>query len=410
MQGYQIIDPTAPAVPLVVSVPHCGIAFPPELIDQYKPELSAAPDDTDLFVDRLYDFAPSLGITMITAQYSRWVIDLNRDPQSKPLYSDGRIITALCPTTDFFGNNIYVDNRTEVEASELARRVERYYQPYHHQLQILLNRTAKKFGKVLLWDCHSIRQWVPTIRKEKFPDLILGDADETSCSSELIELALKTLSSAAYGLQHNDPFKGGYITRAYGQPEQNRFALQLEMSKVHYMDDSEKSYHPDRAEKMRHLLKRNFEGLISNLVPSPLPLSPGRGVTEVRGRGEGIQWSRAKISPQIFAHARAMRKSPTDAEAVLWNELKDRKFNGYKFRRQHPFEGFILDFYCEELHLAIEVDGAHHLTKEEKTYDQLRTEYLNEFGISVLRFTNQQVKSNVSEILKIIFTHINPKI
>ncbi|MFM7486889.1 MAG: N-formylglutamate amidohydrolase, partial [Cytophagales bacterium] len=247
MLGYQIIEPTASAVPIVVSVPHCGTSFPMEQIDQYKSELATAPDDTDWFVDKLYDFAPSLGITMITAQYSRWVIDLNRDPQSKPLYTDGRIITALCPTTDFLGNPIYVDNRTEVATEEVVRRVEKYYWPYHQKLQELLKKIHAQFGCVLLWDCHSIRQYVPTIRKEKFPDLILGDADGSSCSKELINISLKNLASSNYQLRHNDPFKGGYITRAYGKPIDNFFALQLEMSKVNYMDDAEQKYHDGRA-------------------------------------------------------------------------------------------------------------------------------------------------------------------
>ncbi|MFM8741316.1 MAG: N-formylglutamate amidohydrolase [Cytophagales bacterium] len=271
MLGYQIIEPTASAVPIVVSVPHCGTSFPMEQIDQYKSELATAPDDTDWFVDKLYDFAPWLGITMITAQYSRWVIDLNRDPQSKPLYTDGRIITALCPTTDFLGNPIYVDNRTEVATEEVVRRVEKYYWPYHQKLQELLKKIHAQFGCVLLWDCHSIRQYVPTIRKEKFPDLILGDADETSCSKALIKTSLKNLSAANYKLQHNDPFKGGYITRAYGKPIDNFFALQLEMSKVNYMDDAEQKYHDGRAEKVREVLKKNFEELIEKLPPSSLP-------------------------------------------------------------------------------------------------------------------------------------------
>ena len=266
MDCFKIINPTTESVPIVISVPHCGTAFPPELIHQYNPTLSTAPDDTDWFVDMLYDFAPALGITMITAHYSRWVIDLNRDPESKPLYSDGRIITALCPVTNFLGESIYVNNREDIESNEVRRRVEQYYLPYHQKLQELLQSTKEKFGKVLLWDCHSIRQYVPTIRKEKFPDLILGDADETSCELKLIESTINILSSSGYTFQHNDPFKGGYITRQYGKPKRNEHALQLEMSKVNYMNDAEKNYHPERAEKMRGLLKRNFEQLIDRLT------------------------------------------------------------------------------------------------------------------------------------------------
>lgn len=408
MLGYQIIEPTSTPVPIVVSVPHCGTLFPSELISDFNPKLAATPDDTDWFVDKLYDFAPAMGITMITAQYSRWVVDLNRDPQSKPLYTDGRIITALCPTTDFLGNPIYVNNRTEVATKEVAHRVEKYYQPYHQKLQELLKKIHAEFGCVLLWDCHSIRQYVPTIRKEKFPDLILGDADETSCSKALIETSLKNLSAANYKLQHNDPFKGGYITRAYGNPMDNFFALQLEMSKVNYMDDAEKKYDRARADKVREMLKRNFEGLIVALTPSPLPLSPGRGVTHKKSSGQnGWQRSHDKIPELLLQNARSLRKQPTLAESILWDKLRDRKLNELKFRRQHPFEGFILDFYCEELRLAIEVDGEIHQTKESLQYDKLRTEYLNEFGVEVLRFENADVVKSLDSVLNVILDKAN---
>ena len=130
MNPYKISSPKGTKVPILLSVPHCGIAFPDEIRKDFDPELSSKPDDTDWFVDTLYDFASSMGISMISAVYSRWVIDLNRDPESKPLYTDGRIITALCPTTDFFGKPIYIDQRKEVKQTEVDRRLTAYYYPY----------------------------------------------------------------------------------------------------------------------------------------------------------------------------------------------------------------------------------------------------------------------------------------
>lgn len=264
--AYNIIPALQEQVPIIVSVPHCGVQFPPELKEQYKEELIKAPDDTDWFVHQLYDFAPSMGITMITANYSRWVIDLNRDPESKPLYTDGRIITGLCPTTNFLGESIYRDNRNEIDAKEIRRRVDQYYTPYHQKISELLKAAKNKFGNVLLWDCHSIRQHVPTIHKEKFPDLILGDADGTSASPGLIETTLKTLEESGYNVSHNYPFKGGYITRNNGRPGDNVHALQLEMTKVNYMDDLELTYNNAKAEKMRMILEKVFERLIGQLV------------------------------------------------------------------------------------------------------------------------------------------------
>jgi N-formylglutamate deformylase len=203
-----------------------------------------------------------MGITTIHSIYSRWVIDLNRDPSNEPLYKDGRIITGLCPTTTFGGDPLYVDNRTEVHQLEINRRLELYYQPYHNQIKKKLFELKSAFGKVLLWECHSIRQFVPAVFPEKFPDLILGTNDEQSASKQLIDVTLGELNSSRYKVNHNFPFKGGYITRHFGKPSENQHAMQLEMSKVNYMDDSEAKYDEARANKVRVVLKKIFNTLI----------------------------------------------------------------------------------------------------------------------------------------------------
>jgi len=119
---FHIITPKGKKVPILLSIPHVGMAFPEELEDQYVAELAQKPDDTDFYLDQLYDFAASLGITTIHAKYSRWVIDLNRNPDSVALYDDGRIITALTPITDFLGNPIYRKKEFEPDSQEVARR------------------------------------------------------------------------------------------------------------------------------------------------------------------------------------------------------------------------------------------------------------------------------------------------
>ena len=265
MQVFEVIRPTVKPVPIVLSVPHSGTEFPPSLIEEFVPELIEKPDDTDWFVHQLYDFAPAMGITLVHALYSRWVIDLNRDPDGAPLYSDGRLITGLCPTTSFIGEPLYRDRRTAVPEDEIKRRREEYFDPYHEKLGEELNTLKQQFGTVLLWDCHSIRQVVPSIQKEKFPDLILGNADGRSASAQIIEAAVKVLSNSRYSFNHNHPFKGGFITRHFGQPEKGIHALQLEMTKLNYMDDSETSYHEQRAGTMATLLKTCFHDLIGEL-------------------------------------------------------------------------------------------------------------------------------------------------
>ncbi len=264
-QPFHIIPPKNQKVPIILSVPHCGTDFPEELRGDYVPEKMAAPDDTDWFVHDLYNFASEMGITIIHAKYSRWVIDLNRDPESAPLYNDGRIITGLTTATDFFGNPIYKNDAVIPDQAEIQRRLDTYYWPYYEKVAALLEERKKAFGKVLLWDAHSIRHLVPTIRETVFPDMILGNNDETTADPKLITTALDQLRSGTYGVNHNTPFKGGHITRYFGKPENGVHALQLEMNKILYMNDSETEFHESRANAVREVLSRTFAQLIETM-------------------------------------------------------------------------------------------------------------------------------------------------
>src|SRR5690606_4308443 len=119
--------------------------------------------------------------------------------------------------------------------------LEKYYWPYYQAIEKLIADRKEQFGKAILWDAHSIRRHVPTIRQEPFPDMILGTNDETSADAIFINSALSTLRSDKFQVNHNDPFKGGHITRYFGKPADNQHALQLEMNKVLYMNDAEVS-------------------------------------------------------------------------------------------------------------------------------------------------------------------------
>jgi N-formylglutamate deformylase len=262
---YTLITPSIKPAPIVVSVPHCGTLFPKELQHLFRDDKMAQPDDTDWFVHQLYDFVTEMGITLIHANYSRWVVDLNRDPESKPLYNDGRIITGLLTTTDFFGEPIYKDVNYRPDEAETNYRITNYYTPYHNKIKELLIDLKRTHKNVLLWDAHSIRKVVPTIRTEPFPDLIIGDNDTQSANEKLIQSTLQHLEKSTFETSHNHPFKGGYITRSFGQPHNGMHALQLEMAKTLYMDDSEKNYHPERAQKVKELLRAIFNDLLQVL-------------------------------------------------------------------------------------------------------------------------------------------------
>ena len=113
-------------------------------------------------------------------------------------------------------------------------------------------------------------------------------------------------------------------------------------------------------------------------------------------------WSRDKTPDLILGHAREMRKNPTEAEQLLWRALRGRNLSDLKFRRQQPMKGYILDFYCEAARLGVEADGEIHLGEQQKRYDQERTEYLAEYGIKIIRFTNDQIIKAMTEVLMAI--------
>jgi very-short-patch-repair endonuclease len=112
-------------------------------------------------------------------------------------------------------------------------------------------------------------------------------------------------------------------------------------------------------------------------------------------------------SPQIFENAKELRKASTAVEDLLWQELRNRKLAGLKFRRQHPLNNYIADFYCSEKQLVIEVDCDIHNKPEIKKYDDARTQDLSSMGIQVLRFANNEVENNITDVLQRIEDFIN---
>jgi len=126
MDPFEIVQPLGTDIPILISIPHCSTHFPSELEFYYHRELIRDPDDTDWYVDWLYDFAPSIGITTINAVHSRFVVDLNRNPEDEPLYNDGRLITSVCPRTTFEGEPVY--KYDPPDNLEIKRRVDQFFQ------------------------------------------------------------------------------------------------------------------------------------------------------------------------------------------------------------------------------------------------------------------------------------------
>ena len=141
-----------------------------------------------------------------------------------------------------------------------------------------------------------------------------------------------------------------------------------------------------------------------SIIP-PLPLGEGRG--EGRGQGEGKNTQKKSALPaQLRTFARALRAKQTDAEQLLWKLLRNRQVADTKFRRQHPIDNYILDFYSHEHKLAIELDGSQHFEEAGKAKDRLRTDYLYKQGIKVLRFDNRQMLTETEAVLEAIYNEL----
>jgi N-formylglutamate deformylase len=243
--------------PLLISMPHVGTHIPDEVRAQLTP-VAGQLADTDWHLPLLYNMAQELGASVIHAQHSRYVIDLNRSSDDTNLYP-GQDTTGLCPLDTFAKQPLYPEGKNP-DAAEVQRRVQQYWQPYHQQLQSELERLHAKHGIAILWDAHSIASQVPRFFQGKLPDLNFGTADQHSCAEGLQQALAKVMQNhrgePTYSHVFNGRFKGGYITRHYGQPERNMHAVQLEMSQCLYMNETAPyAYRPDLAAQVQPLLR-----------------------------------------------------------------------------------------------------------------------------------------------------------
>lgn len=249
--------------PLLISIPHLGTALPTEIAAQMS-DVAPVLRDTDWHLDRLYAFAASIGASVLQANVSRYVIDLNRPPSGESLYP-GQTTTGLCPTETFPGEALYAPGR-EPDAAEQAARLERYWRPYHEALKLELARIRSEHGCALLWDAHSIASVLPRLFEGKLPDLNFGTADGKSCDSHLLDQVLAVARKSPFTSVVNGRFKGGYITRHYGRPEDGIHAIQLEMCQSLYMDEAPPfEFEPEKAAAVQPVLRDMLEAALAHV-------------------------------------------------------------------------------------------------------------------------------------------------
>ncbi len=270
--------------PLIVSVPHAGTelgAFEARFVTPWL-----ARKDADWRLDELYDFAGALGATMVRTRLSRSLIDVNRDPSGASLYP-GRATTELCPTTSFDGEPLYRPGEAP-DGAEIAERRRLYFDPYHAALSAEIARLRERFGRVALFDAHSIRSRAPRLFEGELPLFNLGANSGKSCDPALREAVGAVLAASGESAVVDGRFKGGWITRSFGRPRDGVHALQLELACRAYMREPESvdeenwptPLDPERADKTRATLRRVLETMLAfagdsaATPPAPHPSPP----------------------------------------------------------------------------------------------------------------------------------------
>jgi N-formylglutamate deformylase len=244
--------------PLLISLPHDGSFIPDDIAVRMHPAARRSPD-TDWHVGRLYEpLAQALGASVLKPLASRYVIDLNRPADGHALYP-GQRETGLVSTIGFDGEPLYLDGR-EPDSSEVQRRINEFWQPYHQALAKELARLCAKHGRVVLWEGHSIRSQVPMLFEGRLPDFNLGTATGASCDDVLqTQLQGCLESQSRYSFAVNGRFKGGYITRHYGNPDAGVQAVQLELAQLNYMDEASFGYDEGKAPAVQELIGRMLQ-------------------------------------------------------------------------------------------------------------------------------------------------------
>jgi N-formylglutamate amidohydrolase len=265
-------DPVATEVPLVFDSPHSGTEYPEDFGFSCALELLRTNEDTH--IETLYGAAPSLGASLVGALFPRSYIDVNRSVED----IDEALLDAPWPGTVRPGEKTQLgmglvrrlakpeqpvyDRKLTV--AEMAGRIKRYYEPYHAMLQSVVDRLHEKFGRVYLVNCHSMPARGSRMSSDGpaavRADFVLGDRDGTTCAPAMRDLAKRLLEGRGYSVKVNDPYKGVEIVRRHGRPAESRHALQIEVNRSLYMNET--TLEPNaHFEKLRADLTGLAEGL-----------------------------------------------------------------------------------------------------------------------------------------------------
>jgi N-formylglutamate deformylase len=249
-------------IPLLVSMPHTGVEFPAD-VEPCMTEAARRRQDTDWHLEALYDWIDELGSSVLIPTYSRYVVDLNRPPDSRPLYPDQEN-TPVCPIDTFNREPLYEPGLAPTDA-EVQQRLKTYWHPYHDALAAELARLRQEHGIALLFDAHSVRSVLPRFFEGRLPHINLGTVHGTSCDPALGEMLLETaMSYKHFNSVLDGRYVGGQITRRHGNPAEGIHAVQLELAQSTYMNEEYPYlFDPAKANELRPVLKAMLDGMLN---------------------------------------------------------------------------------------------------------------------------------------------------
>lgn len=284
--GYTVLEPEEQLAPFVYCSPHSGNVYPRVLLEKSRLSAHALRKSEDCFVDELFSGVAELGAPLIAARFPRAYLDVNREPYEldpvlfgEPLPSfanaqslrvAGGLGTVARIVAD--GEEIYRELPSLASALE---RIERLYKPFHAALQGLIARTQARFGFALLVDCHSMPSASMSPSGTSKPDFVIGDRFGASCDPRATRVLREAIVQLGYQALVNRPYAGGFITEHYGRPAQGVHALQLEINRALYLDET--ALRPT-AKFAR--LKRDLTTLSQRLFAGMPPLIERRAAAE----------------------------------------------------------------------------------------------------------------------------------
>ncbi len=246
---FEVITPADQRLPFVFNSPHSGCQYPSSFLQASRLDGRMIRKSEDAFVDSLFAHVVPLGAPLLRAHFPRAYLDVNREPYELdpkmfedrvPAYANVRSIRVAggLGTVARVVSESHEIYRHRLPVSEALMRIEEIYKPYHSTLRRLLAQTHVTFGHAILIDCHSMPSTVRCQTNDLRPDFILGDRYGTSCAPELSECAASILRAMGYSVSRNKPYAGGFITEHYGRPARGLHALQIEINRGLYMNES----------------------------------------------------------------------------------------------------------------------------------------------------------------------------